>query len=259
MYKQQIGLRSVTAISFLSSGNSNVYTSNPSIIINGDPLIWEDTKELRLNQSLLYAISTNLDIILTFGGSYRSYDYINYNTFEPETMDKTAFDSAWFGFNYRTNSIGELVPMLTFQTALYQKENAMLESKGFNFKSYTIKGTLKGYSDPVVYGFYTGFGYNRARNFSFAKIDYGDNIFFGGDLSIVLSPKITLDLGIEQRFQTPNKYNNKQTTNTRSIPAYSIGSTYSLNADTSLSFWASFGGSSVAPDSIFGLNLWKKF
>lgn len=246
-------------MSFLSSGNSNVYTSNPSLIINGDPLVWKDTKELSLSQTLMYAVTSNLDIIATFSGSYRSYDYIDYVTHEPHTMDKTAFDSVWFGFNYRVGSIGELVPMISFQTALYQRESAMLESKDFNFKSYTIKGALKGYSDPVVYGFYAGYGYNSARNFSFAKIDYGDNIFFGGDLSIVLSPKITLDLGIEQRFQTPNKYNDKQTTNTRSIPLYSIGTSYSVNADTSLSFGASFGGSSAAPDSIFSLSLWKKF
>lgn len=32
-------------------------------------------------------------------------------------------------------------------------------------------------------------------------------------------------MGIEQRFQSANKINNKKTTNIRSIPTYSVGST----------------------------------
>jgi len=76
---------------------------------------------------------------------------------------------------------------------------------------------------------------------------------------IVLSPKITLDLGIEQRFQTANKINDRKTTNLRSIPTYSVGSTYSFSNDTSISISASMGGSSAAPDSIFGISIWQKF
>lgn len=68
---------------------------------------------------------------------------------------------------------------------------------------------------------YTGVGYNRPRNFSFADIDYGNSIYFGSDLNIVLSPKITLDLGAEQRFQTGSEINDKRMTNTCSIPTYS--------------------------------------
>lgn len=78
-------------------------------------------------------------------------------------------------------------------------------------------------------------------------------------MSIALSPKITLDLSVEQRFQTATKTNNKRSSNIRSIPTYNVGSTYSLNEDTSISFGATFGGSSAAPDSIFSLSLWKKF
>lgn len=81
----------------------------------------------------------------------------------------------------------------------------------------------------------------------------------GGDLSIVLSPKITLDLGAEQRFQMKQKINGYQNSETRSIPTLSLGSTYSINADTAVSVNANFGGSSAAPDSVFGLSLWKKF
>lgn len=50
----------------------------------------------------------------------------------------------------------------------------------------------------------------------------------GGDLSIILSPKITLDLGAEQRFQTEQKINGYQNSEVRSIPTLSLGSTYTL-------------------------------
>lgn len=81
----------------------------------------------------------------------------------------------------------------------------------------------------------------------------------GGDLSIILSPKITLDLGAEQRFQTEQKINGYQNSKVHSIPTLSLGSTYSINLDNAVFVNASFRGSSSAPDVIFGINLWKKF
>ncbi|TQR27911.1 hypothetical protein DMB91_01340 [Campylobacter sp. MIT 97-5078] len=41
----------------------------------------------------------------------------------------------------------------------------------------------------------------------------------------------------------------------RSITSFS----FSINADTAISVSADFGGSSAAPDSVFGLSLWRKF
>ncbi|MCR4941390.1 MAG: hypothetical protein K5978_01175 [Campylobacter sp.] len=259
LYKQQVGLRSVTNLSLLSSGNPNVYTSTPNLMINGDPVVWDDTKQLTLTQTLMYALTSKLDIITSFSGSYKRNEYVDYFTLEPKSENNTQFDSFWLGLNYRGDSINGLVPMLTFQTAVFQRESAKQEYKKFYFKSHSLKVNLKGYTDPVVYSIYTGFGYNQARNFSFAKINYGNTFFFGGDLSIVLSPKITLDLGIEQRFQTANKINNRKTSNVRSIPTYSVGSTYSIDDDTSITFSANFGGSSAAPDSIFSFSIWQKF
>lgn len=259
LFKYQLGFRSVTGLSFLSSGNSNVYTSYPNLVINGDPIIWNDTKQLNLNQTFIYAINDKFDILVSFGGSYKRSEYTNYFTYEPKSKTNIKFNSTWVGFNYKANRIGDLIPMITFQTAVYQQESARGEYKDFNFKSYSLKTSLKGYTDPVVYSIYIGIGYNKTRNFSFAKIEYGQNIYFGGDLSIILSPKITLDLGIEQGFQTEQKINNRKITNLRSIPTYSVGSTYSLNSNTALSFSASLGGSSTSPDSIFGISLWKKF
>ncbi|OCR98896.1 hypothetical protein A9K75_09440 [Campylobacter fetus subsp. testudinum] len=258
-FKQQLGLRSVTSFSVLSSGNPNVYTSYPTLTIQGDPVVWDDTKQASMSETLMYALTDKLDLLTSFSASYIRSEYMSYFTLEPKSETRTEFDSAWVGFNYRADKVGDLVPMITFQTAAYQKERANHESKNFNFKSYSLKGTLKGYTDPVIYSIYTGLGYNMARNFNFAKLKYGNTIFLGGDLSVVLSPKITLDVGIEQRFQSGNKIDGKKTTNIRSIPTYNVGSTYSIDDDTAISVSANFGGSSAAPDSVFGLSIWQKF
>ncbi|ASM39582.1 hypothetical protein CSPB12327_07775 [Campylobacter sp. RM12327] len=221
VFKKQVGLRSVTTLSFLSSGNPNVYSSYPSLMINGDSMVWDDTKQLTLSQSIMYTLTDKIDILATVDGNYRRSEYMSYYTLEPKSETNLDFGSAWIGLNYTGDSIGELIPMVTLQTAVLQRERAYHETENFNFKSYSLKGTLKGYSDPVIYSMYTGVGYNRPRNFSFADIE--------------------------------------RMTNIHSIPTYSVGSTYSLDIDTAISFSATMGGSSAAPDSIFGISLWKKF
>ena len=148
---------------------------------------------------------------------------------------------------------------LNFKLLLSKEKKTVLQTKNFYLKSQNIEANLRGYSDPVVYSIYTGFAYNAQRKFKIAKIEYGNSIYFGGNLSIVLSPKITLDLGAEQRFQTEQKINGIKNSELRSIPTISGGSTYSINQDTAVSVNASLGGSSAAPDAIFGINLWKKF
>ncbi|CAD7289106.1 hypothetical protein LMG7974_01345 [Campylobacter majalis] len=131
LYKQQVGLRSVTNLSLLSSGNPNVYTSTPNLMINGDPVVWDDTKQLTLTQTLMYALTSKLDIITSFSGSYKRNEYIDFFTLEPKSQNKTKFDNLWIGLNYRGDKIGEIIPMLTLQTAILQNESAKREQKNF--------------------------------------------------------------------------------------------------------------------------------
>ncbi|OCR98893.1 hypothetical protein A9K75_09420 [Campylobacter fetus subsp. testudinum] len=259
LFKKQVGLRSVTNLSLVSSGNSSTYGTYPNLSINGDTTVWKDTKQLSLNQTFIYTITPKFDLLANAGGHVARHEYNNYYTGDFEHQNKTDFDSFWFGFIYTADSIGELIPQVTFQSSIIQRETAVGETKNFYLKSQSIEGSLRGYSDPVVYSVYSGFGYNQKRNFDFAKITYGNSFYFGGNLSIVLSPKITLDLGAEQRFQTEQEINGHQNSDIRSIPTMSFGSTYSINQDTAISVGASLGGSSDAPDSIFSVSLWQKF
>lgn len=197
------------------------------------------------------------DLLIFGGGSYARQEYTNFFTNEYSHKDRIGFDNLWLGFIYTGESFADFIPQITFQTALVQREKAINNTKNFYLKSQNLQASLRGYSDPVVYSIYSGFRYNQARKFKALKIEYGHSIYVG--ISIVLSPKITLDLGAEQRFQTEQKINGYQNSETRSIPTLSLGSTYSINADTAVSVNANFGGSSAAPDSVFGLSLWKKF
>lgn len=259
LFKKQIGLRSITTLSLLSTGNANSYAIYPNFVIGGDPTIWNDTKQGFLNQTFIYTLTPKLDILIAGGGSYARREYTNFLTNTYSTENRIGFDSLWLGFIYTAESMGEFVPQITFQSAIIQREKAINQTKNFYLKSQSLQASLKAYSDPVVYSIYTGFGYNAKRKFRRFNIEYGNSIYVGGDLSIILSPKITLDLGAEQRFQTEQKINGSQNSQLRSIPTLSLGSTYSINADTALSINANFGGSSAAPDSLFGLSLWRKF
>ncbi|EAH5754744.1 hypothetical protein CNS46_05790 [Campylobacter coli] len=259
LFKKQIGLRSITSFSLLSTGNANSYSLYPNITIGGDPTIWNDTKQVFLTQTFIYTLTPKLDILISGGGSYARQEYTNFFTNAYSHKDRIGFDNLWLGFIYTGDSIADLIPQITFQTAVVQREKAINQTKNFYLKSQSLQASLRGYSDPVVYSIYTGFGYNQSRKFKTLKIEYGNSIYVGGDLSIILSPKITLDLGAEQRFQMKQKINGYQNSEVRSIPTLSLGSTYSINSDTAVSVNASFGGSSASPDSIFGISLWKKF
>lgn len=51
LFKKQIGLRSITSVSLLSTGNANSYSLYPNITIGGDPTIWNDTKQVVFNSN----------------------------------------------------------------------------------------------------------------------------------------------------------------------------------------------------------------
>lgn len=259
LFKKQIGLRSITSLSLLSTGNAHSYQLYPSLSVNGDPSIWNDTKQLSLNQTFIYTLAPKFDLLLALSGSFARKEYTNFLTGAYSHNNDVSFNALWLGFVYTAESIYELVPQIVLQGSILSREKVLEELKTFYVGSYSAQMSLRGYSDPVVHSFYLGFSYNLDRRFKMLKIRYGNSLYVGGDLSIILSPKITLDLGIEQRFQSPQRINGEKNSEFRSLPSLNLGSTYSINSNTALSMSASFGGSSASPDAIFALSLWKKF
>lgn len=80
LFKKQIGLRSITNLSLLSTGNANSYNLYPSISVNGDPTIWNDTKQLSLNQTLIFSLLSRLDLLVSASGSFARKEYTNFIT-----------------------------------------------------------------------------------------------------------------------------------------------------------------------------------
>lgn len=123
------------------------------------------------------------DLLIFGGGSYARQEYTNFFTNEYSHKDRIGFDNLWLGFIYTGESFADFIPQITFQTALVQREKAINNTKNFYLKSQNLQASLRGYSDPVVYSIYSGFGYNQARKFKALKIEYGHSIYVG--ISIV--------------------------------------------------------------------------
>ena len=77
LFKKQLGLRSITSFSLLSTGNANTYALYPNISIQGDTTIWKDTKQISLNQTFIYTLTPKFDALVSSGGSYARREYTN--------------------------------------------------------------------------------------------------------------------------------------------------------------------------------------
>lgn len=260
LFKKQIGLRSITSLSYLNSGNAYIYNTHPILIAQPDTKTWKDTKQVSISQSFVYTLIPKFDLLIAGNGSYKQNEYTRNLGREYASERSFGVDSLWVGGIYTGSAIGGVfVPQITLQSGILQREKHFDERKSFLFKSFSTKFALRNYSDPIVSSIYIGGVYNAKRKFNYGKLRYGNSINFGVDMSMVLSPKVSLDVELQQRYQTASGFEGRKTSNSYSIPTFSLGATYSLNADTAVSVSGSAGGSSSAPDSVFIISLWKKF
>lgn len=108
-----------------------------------------------LTQTFIYTLTPKFDILISGGGSYARQEYTNFFTNEYSSKNRIGFDSLWLGFIYTGDSIADLIPQITFQAAVVQREKAVNQTKNFYLKSQSLQASLRGYSDPVVYSIYT--------------------------------------------------------------------------------------------------------
>lgn len=114
LFKKQIGLRSITNLLLLSTGNANSYYFYLNITVSGDPTIWNDTKQLSLNQSFVSILHSKFDILISGGGSYIRQEYTYFYTNDYSSENSFKFDSLWLGFIYTFDSVADFIPRLTF-------------------------------------------------------------------------------------------------------------------------------------------------
>lgn len=258
MFQNQQGLRSVTTFQSLSSGSSNSFRAYPDLMADNEGKYWQDVKVFSLLQTFLYDFTEKFDAMITAEGSIKRREYYDILSLYSHE-DSTDFDSLWIGGTYAFDALDDFKPYLTLQASVYQKERYLDTTKNAYGNSYSAKLAFRNYSDPVISTVFIGAIYNGAQDIGGYKIDNGDVISAGLDFSIILSPKVALDLGTEQRYQTETKIDGVAYSNAAIISTLNIGATYSMSAKNSLSVSGTMGGSSKSPDSIFSVSLWHKF
>ncbi|MDD2448082.1 MAG: hypothetical protein PHS42_00350 [Sulfurimonas sp.] len=258
MFKNQQGLRSVTTFQSLSSGSSNSFRTYPDLIVENEGKYWQDVKIFSLQQTFLYDLTENFDAMVTATGSIKRREYYDIlNLYGHE--NSTDFDSLWIGGTYSFDAIYDFKPYLTLQASIYQKERYLESTKNIYVNSFSAKLAFRNYSDPVISTVSVGAIYNGSKEIADYNIDNGNAFSVGLDFSIILSPKIALDIGTEQRYQTETKIDGVAYSNSAMISTFNIGATYSLNTKNSLAVSSTMGGSSKSPDSILSISLWHKF
>ncbi|MDD3598079.1 hypothetical protein [Sulfuricurvum sp.] len=258
MFQNQQGLRSITTFQTLSSGNANTFATYPDLVAVDEGKYYQDVKIFSVTQTFLYDITQKFDALVSANGSIKRKEY--YDFFDGYGhQNTTEFDSLWVGGTYSFDAIDDFKPYLTLQASLYQKEHYLDSTKNTYANSYSAKLAFRNYSDPVISTLYVGTMYNRAKEIAGYKVENGNVFSAGLDFSIILSPKIALDLGAEQRYQTETKIDGVAYSNAAAISTMTIGATYSMSSKNSLSISSSIGGSSKSPDSIFSVSLWHKF
>jgi hypothetical protein len=258
MFKNQQGLRSVTTIQSLSSGSSNSFRTYPDLIADNEGKYWQDVKIFSLQQTFLYDLTENFDAMVTAIGSIKRREYYDILSLYGHE-NSTDFDSLWIGGTYSFDAIDDFKPYLTIQASVYQKERYLDSTKNTYGNSYSAKLAFRNYSDPVISTLSVGAIYSSSKEIAGYNVDNGNVFSAGLDFSIILSPKIALDIGTEQRYQTETKIDGVAYSNAAIISTLNIGATYSMNAKNSLAVSSTMGGSSKSPDSILSVSLWHKF
>ena len=258
MFKTHQGLRGITTLQMISSGHQNYFSTYPDLVSISDGSSWNDVKMASLSQAFMYGLTKNIDGILSANASATQkehFSYLNGHTSE----SSSGFDSLWVGGVYSFERLGVFIPDLALQVPLYQKDKFLNSTSNSSLKSCSAKVSFKNYSDPVISRLFLGTIINQPKQIGENKIDNGDLIFGGFDLSVILSPKISLDFGMEQRHQSERKINNVTNSNSANISTLTLGATYSITSKSSLIVSGSIGGSSQSPDSITSVSFWQKF
>lgn len=260
LFKKQIGLRSITSIEYLSSGNADFYNSKPYVSVFNDGRTYLDNKQISLRQTLIYSLTQSFDLLLNAKASYiRSEIEEGFLSTTYSTEQRANFDSIGVGGIFSFGSLGSFIPQISLNLTTFERVRFDGVIKNFYAKNASVQVSFKTYSDPLILSLYAGFGYNANLKFGGNAVNFGNAYYAGFDGSIILSPKVSLDIGFQQSYQEASKYNGRQYAGTYSIPTISLGFSYSFDDDTAISLSGTGTGSNSSPSSIFAISLWKKF
>jgi hypothetical protein len=258
IFKKNNGIRSITSLDILTSNNTRQFTSYPTMSSFDDGSNITETKQISLNQTILYGYNSKIDFL--FSGSY-IYDKTTYaGATSNDTQSNSSFDAVWVGIKYDFDSIfGEFKPHITFQTAINQNLQYQQQEKTYHFKSFNLEYALKNYSDPLVSTISFATTQNLKKEINNIGIELPDSYTLGLDLALILNPKVSLNFAYDTTYQTKMKEDNFTVNDSTILSSIGMGVTYSLNEKNAFTFNSKVGTSANAPDSTISFSLWHKF
>lgn len=161
LFKKQIGLRSITSLEYLSSGNADFYNSKPYVSVFNDGKNYLDNKQISLRQTLIYSLTQSFDLLLNAKASYiRSDIEEGFLISEYSTEQRANFDSIGVGIIYSFGSLGSFIPQISLNLGAFERVRFDGVIKNFSAKNASAQVSFKTYSDPLILSLYMGFGYN---------------------------------------------------------------------------------------------------
>lgn len=257
IFKKNNGIRSITSLDIVTSNNSRSFTSYPTMSSFDDGSNVTETRQTILNQTILYGYTSKVDFL--FSGSY-IYDRITYaGQTSNYSETSSSFDSLWIGLKYDLDTIvGQFKPNITFQTALAQNTTYQEKDEKYNFKSFSLKYSLKHYSDPLVSNISFLTTQNLKRDIGNKKVKLPDSYTIGLDISLILNPKVSLNFAFDNTYQTKMKEDSYTVNDSTILSSMGFGVTYSLDEKNAFTFNSRTGTSANAPESTISFSLWHK-
>lgn len=204
LFKKKDEFRLVTNVDIINSNGTRRFSSYPTLLSYDDGSRITESKKIILGQTLMYGYNKKLDLFLSYNLAYDDLSYIESNTIKNKT--NTDFDSLWLGANYNFDKLlGNFKQSISLQTSLTQKTKYQTADKNFSLKSYSLKYSLKNFSDPLISSIYFGTTQNLKRNINNLDVQLPNAYMVGLDLFLILNPNISLNMNFEQSYQTSMK------------------------------------------------------
>lgn len=254
IFKKNNGIRSITSLDIITSNNTRTFSSYPGIYSIDDGSMVTETKKAILNETILYGYNSDIDFLINTNFSTEKTTYIN------SSSSDSSFESLWLGIKYGMDTVFDIFkPDITFQTAVLQNTTYQREDKEHSLKSYNLKYTLRNYSDPLVSSISLSTTQNLKRDIGNKDIKLPDTYALGLDLSLILNPKVSLNMAFDTSYQTKMKEDQYVVNDSTILSTMGFGVTYNINQDNSFTFNSAIGTSANAPDSTISFSLWHKF
>ena len=121
--KEKQDFRLSTNIDIISSNGTRTFSSYPILVSYDDGTLVTETQQVVFGQTLIYGLSNNLDLFLSYNILNDRVSYIDFDSQSTKSDNSINFNSLYIGGNYTFDSllIDEFQQSITFQTEQFYK------------------------------------------------------------------------------------------------------------------------------------------